>query len=285
VKAKMIMVHGFSDHVGRYEAFLSSLAAAGIAVYGFDQRGWGRSVKKPAERGLTGPTSVVIADIAAFIKSHLPSEVPVFVLGHSMGGGQVLTLASTPEYNDLVGQIRGWILEAPFIGFTPEEEPGWLTVTSGRLAGRVMPHYHLTRVIAADKLTRDKEVQQSIRDDKLMHDIGTLEGLAGMLDRTSALSSGKARLSPRVKSLILIHGDGDRVCSYQKAKEWYDRQRIEDGEFRTYEGFYHQLHTDPGKERFFEDVAAWILARSGEAGDEGKAGEVAAADGGPESKL
>lgn len=272
------MVHGFSDHINRYCDLSSTLARAGIAVHGFDQRGWGRSVHKPSQRGLSGPTSTVLADIAAFIKTQLPSTVPIFVLGHSMGGGEVLTLASTPAYDELVGQVRGWILEAPFIGFTPEEEPGMLTVASGRLAGKVMPHYHLTRVIAREKLTRDPEVQKSIKEDTLMHDTGTLEGLAGMLDRTAALSGGKARLSPRVKSLVLMHGNRDRVCSYDKAKEWYGRQEIEDGEFRTYEGSYHQLHADTGKEKFYEDVKEWILERL-EVGEAASDGVV------PESKL
>ncbi|KAI0124348.1 putative alpha/beta hydrolase [Xylariales sp. AK1849] len=263
LNAKMIMIHGFSDHVDRYYDFFPTLARAGIAVYGFDQRGWGRSVKKSSQRGLTGPTSEVIAEIAAFIKSQLPSEVPVFVLGHSMGGGQVLTLASSTEYDDVISQVRGWILEAPFIGFTPEEEPGWLTVFSGRLAGKLMPHFHLVRPILPEKLVRDPAVQQSIRDDELMHDTGTLEGLASMLDRTNALSTGKTKLSPKVKSLILMHGDSDRVCSYDKAKAWYEKETVEDGEFRTFKGFYHQMHADPGKEKFYEEVRDWILERSG----------------------
>ena len=64
VIAKLIFIHGFSDHVGRYYGFFPSLAARGIAVHGLDQRGWGRSVRKPAERGLTGPTTQVLADMA-----------------------------------------------------------------------------------------------------------------------------------------------------------------------------------------------------------------------------
>lgn len=273
-KAKLIMIHGFSDHVGRYYDFFPTLARAGIAVYGFDQRGWGRSVKKPAERGLTGPTSTVTADMAAFIRAQLPSEVPVFVLGHSMGGGQVATLASDPGYAELVAQVRGWILESPFIGFTPTEEPSWLLVFSGRLAGKVLPHMHLTRPIPPEHVVRDAQVQQSIREDALMHNTGTLEGLASMLDRTDVLSRGKSRLLPQVRSLVLMHGDGDLVCSFDKAKAWFDRQSLEDGTFKRYEGFYHQLHADPGKEAFYQDVVDWILARC----DRGPAGA-------PEAKL
>ncbi|KAK8058384.1 hydrolase [Apiospora phragmitis] len=263
-KAKLIIVHGFSDHVGRYYDFFPSLARAGIAVYGFDQRGWGRSVKTPVQRGLTGHTSTVLADIAAFIRAQLPLKVPIFVLGHSMGGGEVATLASDSAYDDLIGQVRGWLLESPFIGFTPVEEPSWLLVFSGRLAGKFLPHMHLTRPIPPEHVVRDPAVQQSIREDTLLHDTGTLEGLASMLDRTEALSSGRTRLRPQVRSLLHTHGDGDLVCSFDKAKAWFDRQKatgLEDATFKNYEGFYHQLHADPGRETFYKDVADWILAR------------------------
>ncbi len=74
-------------------------------------------MKKPGEQGLTGPTSQVISDIVSFIKAQLPSSVPVFVMGHSMGGGEALILASDPQHADLVKNVRGWLLESPFIGF------------------------------------------------------------------------------------------------------------------------------------------------------------------------
>jgi acylglycerol lipase len=284
----MIMFHGFSDHMDRYYDFFPTLARAGIAVHGIDQRGWGRSVKKPSQRGLTGPTTRVVADMAAFVQSQLPSDVPVFVLGHSMGGGQVLTLASTAAYDEsVIRHVRGWILEAPFIGFTAEEEPSGLMVRSGRMAGRLLPHFRLVRAIAPEKLSRDPAVVASIKADDLMHDTGTLEGLAGLLDRTAALSGGAIHLRPGVRSLVLMHGDADRVCSFDKARQWFDRQTaLPDGEFRTFAGFYHQLHADTGRETFYEAVRDWILARCGEDDKAATAGsQPARAEGNPESKL
>lgn len=266
LKAKMIMFHGFSDHVDRYYGFFPYLAERSIAVYGVDQRGWGRSATKHADKGKTGPTTRVLADMAAFIRTQLPSTVPVFVLGHSMGGGQVLTLASTPSYEDLISQIRGWILESPFVGFAPELQPSWLTVASGRLASHVLPHFKLHRPIPPEDITRSAEVQASIRADDLMHDYGTLEGLAGMLDRTDALSSGRLVPSGNVAALLMVHGTADKATSFERSREWFERNkgRLADAEFRPFDGFAHQLHADPGKEEFYELVATWILARSGD---------------------
>ncbi|ROW06153.1 hypothetical protein VMCG_04686 [Cytospora schulzeri] len=283
--AKLAFIHGFSDHIGRYYDFFPTLAQAGIAVYGFDQRGWGRSVTKPAEKGLTGPTAQVLSEVAAFIESVAPQEpngtagLPLFVMGHSMGGGEVLALASTPEHEDrVVSKVRGWMLEAPFIGFAESERPSTLKIVAGRLAGRLLPRMQLVNVIAPEHLTRDPAVQQSLRDDKLCHDTGTLEGLAGMLDRAGNLSSGKLKLSKGVQSLWLGHGDVDKATSFEASKEWFDRQsQIGDRTFKKYEGAYHQLHADSDKQQFIDDVREWILKRcNGTA--EGETGKV-------ESKL
>lgn len=270
-KAKLVFVHGFSDHVGRYYGFFPHLAGSGIAVYAFDQRGWGQSVGRPADRGHSGPTSQVLSDMAAFISEvAIPAEpagAPVFVMGHSMGGGEVLALASTPEYEEsIVSRVKGWMLEAPLIGFPPASRPGALKVFAGRLAGRVLPRMKLANPIPPEDLSRDPAVVQSLRDDELCHDTGTLEGLAGLLDRTAELAAGRYRLSPRVQSLWLGHGDMDKATCFDTAKSWFDKQeQVPDREFRKYEGAFHQLHADTGREEFYADVERWILARCGEA--------------------
>ncbi|KAI1798579.1 alpha/beta-hydrolase [Daldinia bambusicola] len=304
-KAKLVAVHGFSDHIDRYYDLFPSLARRGVAVLGFDQRGWGKSVRRPSDRGRTGPTATVLADLAAFIRqkalltssssssssSSSPSssdpnsssggndDVPVFVLGHSMGGGQVLALASTPAYDDVAARVRGWILEAPFLGFAPAVQPRRITVVSGRLAARVAPNLPLARPVPPEHLCRDPAVQASLAADPLLHYTGTLEGLAGMIDRAEGLASGRLRLRPRVRAVFLAHGTGDMVTSYERVREWWEDQgsKVEDGKFKSYEGWAHQLHADPGKEEFYQDVGDWILERAGGGGsDEG---------GRPEAKL
>jgi acylglycerol lipase len=274
-KAKLIFVHGFNDHINRYYELFPYLANLGIATYGFDQRGWGRSAVESALQGLTGPTSQVISDIVSFIRTQLPSTVPVFVAGHSMGGGEVLTLACDPQYEDVISQIRGWVLESPFIAFPKGFEPSFLKVFFGRLAGKLLPHMKLANPIPPENVTRDPEVVQSLKDDKLLHGSGTLEGLAGLLDRTAALESPESKLSKNVKSLWLGCGTEDKGVSYDACKKWFERQtQLQDKEFKTYEGWSHQLHADLADNRdvFSKDVADFILARldGGKSGDGSK---------------
>lgn len=184
-----------------------------------------------------------------------------------MGGGEALILASDPEYKDLVKSIRGWVLESPFIGFPEGTAPNPVVVFAGRLAGRVLPKMHRPGSgLPAEILTRDPLVIASLKEDTLLHGNATLEGLSGMLDRTSLLNSGNAKLNEGVKSVWLGHGTKDQATSYEDSKKWFERQtQVEDKEFKTYEGWWHQLHADREEDRkvFQKDVGDWILARVG----------------------
>lgn len=268
IKAKLIFVHGFSEHINRYNDFFPKLAEKGIQVFSWDQRGWGRSVSKPAQKGLTGPTTLVISDAAAFVKDKLPakgdvSAVPTFVMGHSMGGGEILTLAGDSQYTELVGQVRGWILECPLVGFPAGEEPSSIKVFAGRLAGRLLPKQQLKHVVPPEYLSRDEAVVQAVRDDPLCHNTGTLEGLASLLDRTALLSSGRFQLGKHVKSVLLTHGTEDRACSHDAAVKFLNQQQnVGDKTTKSYNGAYHQLHADHCKDEFTNDVVNWILERS-----------------------
>lgn len=85
-----------------------------------------------------------------------------------MGGGEAVTLASDPLYADLTPQIRGWILESPFIDFTPKSKPNGVTVFFGRLGAKVLPNHQLYQPIPPEDVTRDPAVVKSLTDDPLI---------------------------------------------------------------------------------------------------------------------
>jgi acylglycerol lipase len=206
--------------------------------------------------------------MAAFIEAQfeVPPDVPVFVMGHSMGGGLVATLASTPKYQVLVSRLRGIMLEAPFIGLDPKQKPNIVTVFLGRLAGRLLPRFQLVQPMKVETIVRDPVVQKTLKEDPLNHTTGTLEMFANMLDRAADLTSGKLVLNDGIKSVYVAHGTADQVTSYDASKHWFDAQtgKVADRQFKSYEGWSHLLHADLPENRqvFADDIAEWILARA-----------------------
>jgi acylglycerol lipase len=164
-----------------------------------------------------------------------------------MGGNEALYFAAEGD-EGVRKHIRGYLLEAPFIAFHPNSKPSPITVVLGRMAGKLLPHHQMLNAIDPKLLSRDPEVQQAFVDDQLCHDTGTLEGLASLLDRASALDSGKVRVSKTAgegdKTRIWFsHGTGDGVCDYEGSKRVYEKAKgdgVEDVELKLYDGWFHK---------------------------------------------
>lgn len=90
-------------------------------------------------------------------------------------------------------------------------------------------------------LCRDETLYKEFEADELCHDTGTLEGLAGMLQRAEDLDAGRV-LSKNLEgcSLWVGHGTEDRVTSFKATARFMDRLDIKDKTFRVYEGHYHK---------------------------------------------
>jgi acylglycerol lipase len=90
-KAVLVFLHGFIEHIGRYEHVHPVFAERGITVFTFDQRGFGQTAtneKHKSKDSAYGKTSRIdqLADIDWALK-HAKSEfgdLPLFLMGHSM---------------------------------------------------------------------------------------------------------------------------------------------------------------------------------------------------------
>ncbi|KAH6689281.1 alpha/beta hydrolase [Verticillium dahliae] len=233
----------------------------------FDQRGWGRSVRVPADKGLTGPTAQGHRRYGRLYRSVLAAEPSTGARlrhGNSMGGGQVATLASDPAYEDLVGSIRGFVPRGP-LHRVPRRRgppaPSRSSSASSPAAG--LPRQQLVNAHCdAEYFSRDPEGRQE-------RPRGPACATTRAPSRASrACSSGRsAGLGPRpageqVRSLFLAHGTGDKTTSWEASRKWFDAQGSRDGRYKEYEGCYHQLHADLCKDEFYTDVGDWILERT-----------------------
>jgi len=238
--AILIFIHGFSDHCNAYYTLFPTLASHDILTHSFDQRGWGRSVHTPADRGLTGPTSTVLADITSFIQSRLPSPAPLFLMGHSMGGAEVLHYAARGPA-EVRKQITGYLVESPFVALHEASQPSPAIVFAGKLASKVVPNMHMNNRLEPKWVSRDEQVVKDYVADELCHDTGTLEGLAGMLQRAEELDKGKVKFEDREGCRLWVaHGSGDRTTSHAASARLVKRLNLKDLEFKSYDGWYHK---------------------------------------------
>lgn len=118
VRAVLQVVHGTTEHIGRYQAFADAMAAFGVTVAGFDLREHGRNPGDPDVVEFQPGDWQACVQEARMFHEHLRREfpgVPVFVMGFSLGSFVVRDLLNTdfrPEGVVLVGTGHqpGWLL-------------------------------------------------------------------------------------------------------------------------------------------------------------------------------
>ncbi len=91
VKGLLQVIHGYAEHIERYDAFMRYMADNGYVVFGDDHLGHGYTAKNENELSNIGTYDAVdhvLNDEVALnhlIKAQYDSSLPCYILGHSMG--------------------------------------------------------------------------------------------------------------------------------------------------------------------------------------------------------
>ncbi|THW06942.1 alpha/beta-hydrolase [Aureobasidium pullulans] len=229
-------------------------------------RGFGRSAKLPSQRGASGPTKTVLLDMTELLMTVLPSPYPIFRMGHSMGGQQVLYYGTQGPVS-ILQQLSGFIVEAPAIHL-PDAPTGFMRLLL-RYTAKMLPKFQMHAAPKPERLTRDPVRNAEIEADVLFHGYCTLEGMDGALERVDYnISAGCKQLGEATPmhepSLLMLQGTADDVCLPSGAEEYFEKCPLKDKELKLYEGWLHELHGEVGGDKltFARDVTYWILSHS-----------------------
>jgi len=245
-KAVLPIVHGFGEHSGRYGNVVDWFVPQGYAVYAFDLRGHGRS---PGPRGYINEWAEFRGDVRSFLElvHEQEPERATFLLGHSMGGLIALEYAlHHPE--GLAGVIASGPVLAQ-VGVSP------LLLALSKVLSGILPRLTLDTKLDATAISRDQAVVEAYVNDPLVHSLGTPR-LSTELTRAVEWTQAHAA-EMRIPCLI-VHGSADRLAPPEGSRVFYENMTLTDKERQVYEGYYHEVFNDVGKERALAAVEAWI---------------------------
>ena len=104
-------------------------------------------------------------------------------------------------------------------------------------------------------LARDPAIAAEVLADPRFHRRGSAR-LSTEVQATIARDQADAHRFPL--PLLVLHGSADRMVPPDGSREFAARARGRDVTFIEYEGAYHALFADQGRERVLADVEEWI---------------------------
>jgi alpha-beta hydrolase superfamily lysophospholipase len=244
----VVIVPGFNSHSGYYHWVAEQFAVSGLAVYAVDLRGRGKS---DGERFYIETFTDYVDDVANLVALAKSREIglPVFLLGHSAGG--VVACLYTREHQD---ELAGLICES-FAYQVPAPDFA-LAVLKG--LSHLAPHAHVLRLKNED-FSRDPFVVQAMNDDPLIaHESQPTKTVAEMVRADERL---KQEFGLIALPVLILHGTSDKATKPSGSQFFYDKAGSADKTLKLYEGHFHDLLNDLGKEGVMADIKAWVDAR------------------------
>ncbi|XP_076133285.1 monoglyceride lipase isoform X3 [Alosa pseudoharengus] len=230
-RALVFVAHGAGEHCGAYNDVAQSLTKHSLLLFAHDHVGHGQS---EGERMNVKDFQIFIRDSLQHIsimRERHPS-LPVFLIGHSMGGAiSILTACERPQ------DFAGVVLIAPMVQMNPESATPF-KVFLAKLLSHMMPNLSLG-TIQSKWVSRDPK--------QLMEAANRIQ-----------------RLLPDITwPFLLLHGDVDKLCDISGSQLMYDQAKSSDKTLKIYEGAYHALHHDlpDTAEATLKELTAWILER------------------------
>ncbi|MEA1952634.1 MAG: alpha/beta hydrolase [Planctomycetota bacterium] len=253
--AVLVVVHGFTEHGGRYEQAAVELNRHGYAVAAMDLRGHGRS---EGAKAFVESFDQYVDDLdvqLARVRRRWP-DLPLFLFGHSMGGTIIIRQAmKRPEVIERA-DIRGIVLSAPALQVADGLFPVLRRFV--KLLARMFPRMRVVR-LGSSYISRDPEVVADFRNDPLVfHDRFPVRTGAEMFDAfDDILANPQALRLP----FFLLQGTDDKVVCPRACRRLISRAKSPDKELRLYEGFYHDLLHEIDREEVLRDIIGWLDAR------------------------
>ena len=255
-RAVVIIVHGVHEHSSRYAHVGTRLAAAGYAVYAADHRGHGRS---GGRRGNIERMTLIVDDLNSFVlfAAQRHPGVPVFMVGHSLGGLIALHYATQPHATQ-PHAVQPRVLLAGLVVSGPAVEVTAGSALQRRLAGllsALVPNLGVA-ALGTEQISRDPAVVRAYHEDPLVYR-GKIKARTGA-EILAAMEGLPARLPRLALPLLLLHGTGDRICALTGSTMVHDTVSSADKTLHRYEGLYHELFNEPEREQILTDLLRWL---------------------------
>ena len=244
----VVIVHGLNSHSGQFLWVGEQFAAKDLAVYALDLRGRGRSAGERYYVEKLEDYSEDVATLVRIAKSENPG-LPVFVLGHSVGGviSCLYTLDHQSEIDGLICESFAYDLPVPEIALLFIKGLSYIT-----------PHTHVFP-LKNEVFSRDPLVVESMNNDPLIQgESQPAQTSRAIIDASDRLREGFPLITLPV---LILHGTDDKATNPSGSQFFYDTAGSTDKTLKLYEGHYHDLLNDVDKEVVMADINDWIDAR------------------------
>ncbi|QCJ43811.1 alpha/beta hydrolase [Bacillus sp. S3] len=240
-KAVIVIVHGAMEHHGRYGWLIEMWRLSGFHVIMADLPGQGMTTR--SSRGHIDSFDEYIIEVKDWIQAAYRYELPVFLIGHSMGGLISIRLLQEERLN-----IAGVILSSPCLGLI--HTPSKFLDAMSHLLNAVYPSLRMNSGLTVQMATRNEDVREADSNDTLYVtkvSVRWYRELAGAI-KQAFVNLDKIQDIP----MLVMQGGDDKIVNKATVKEWFNNVPLSEKRFKEWPKCYHEIFNEPEREEIFE---------------------------------
>lgn len=249
-KAVIVIIHGFSEHLGKYESIKDKFNECGYTVYRYDVRGHGMSEGK---KGYIQDFNHFIIDNDVIINliSKENTLLPIFILGHSMGG------FIAASYGVIFGsKINGQILSSAAV-----MQPSFTKGIKGcfmKTLNFFYSDFRITTNLLNFFLSKKDKINTFDMDELTLRESRLKLHVEFLINGTNWLNNN---LHNYKLPCLLIHGEKDKLIRKETAEKFHNRISSTDRQLKIYNDSTHEILHGNHQDRVFNDMNMWINQR------------------------
>lgn len=245
-KGTIVIVHGAFEHSGRYDGVVKRFIQEGYHVITGDLPGQGETEGK---RGHIESFKQYINTIEKWVYRAEEFELPIYLLGHSMGG-----LAVSRALQEMSLPIKGVILSSPCIGIVDEPPKG--VQAFAKVCNVIAPSLLVSGNLNPLHVTRNEEVRERDRKDTLIIQKVSVRWFTELQNAMVEVQH-KIQQFPDIPTLVMQAGD-DKLVRKEVVKQWYEKLPVTNKTFIEWEGLYHEIFFEPEGEEVFQKALSFL---------------------------
>jgi alpha-beta hydrolase superfamily lysophospholipase len=251
-RGRLVIVHGYAEHMGRYGPLAAELTAAGYDCHLLDLRGHGGSEGRRGHISRFAEYRDDLHRLAERVRGGAPSGPPPLLIGHSLGG--LICLDYVLHHPESFAALA---VSSPYLA--PAFEIPALKRMLGNLVTPVAPTLAVESGLSAGWLSHDPEVVKGYATDPAVFSTVTL---GWFREVESAQAEVFERASEIRLPVLLLVGSSDRVAAPARMLALFERLGSPEKRLQVYEGFFHEVFNEVERERPVRDLLAWLDERT-----------------------
>ncbi|PYZ93826.1 phospholipase [Salipaludibacillus keqinensis] len=247
-KGVFVIVHGAGEYHVRYKWVVEKLNQFDFHVIMGDLPGQGTTA---GPRGHVPTFDLYINTVSSWLEEARRYDLPVILLGHSMGGLITTRTLMNLDERDLPTMV---LLSSPCFGLYNKTPASKKAISY--MLNRITPELRFPSNLAPGSGTRDPSMRTRDEQDELLIKKVSIRWYRE-LEKSIHRAHQEIDTFPEIP-LLLMQGGDDRIVDKHSVKQWFDQVDLQDKYYKEWEGLYHEVLNEPEKREVLAHMLGFV---------------------------